>query len=65
MPFMIRRRRSEPEERSAERVRIATHFSEVQTELPTCENLLVADGPDWLAQEYQELVFDHPVNRWA
>lgn len=32
------------------------HFSEVQTELATCENLLVADGPDWLAQEYQELV---------
>lgn len=56
MPFMIRRRRSETEERSAERVRLATHFSEVQTELATCENLLVADGPDWLAQEYQELV---------
>lgn len=56
MPFMIRRRRSETEERSAERVRLATHFSEVQAELATCENLLVADGPDWLAQEYQELV---------
>lgn len=56
MPFMIRRRRSEPEERSAERVRLSTHFSEVQTELATCENLLVADGPGWLAQEYQELV---------
>lgn len=56
MPFMIRRRRSEPEERSAERARLSTHFSEVQTELATCENLLVADGPGWLAQEYQELV---------
>jgi hypothetical protein len=56
MPFMIRRRRSEPEERSAERVRLSTHFSEVQTELATCENLLAADGPSWLAQEYQELV---------
>lgn len=56
MPFMIRRRRSEPEERSAERVRLSMHFSEVQAELATCENLLVADGPGWLAQEYQELV---------
>jgi hypothetical protein len=56
MPFMIRRRRSEPEERSAERVRLGTRFSEVQAELATCENLLVADGPDWLAQEYLELV---------
>jgi hypothetical protein len=56
MPFMIRRRRSEPEERSAERVRLGTRFSEIQSELATCENLLVADGPDWLAQEYLELV---------
>lgn len=56
MPFMIRRRRNEAEERSAERVRLSMHFSGVQTELATCEHLLVADGPSWLAQEYQELV---------
>lgn len=56
IPFLIRRRRNEVEERSAERVRLSMHFSGVQTELATCENLLVADGPRWLAREYQELV---------
>lgn len=56
MPFMIRRRRHEAEERSVERVRLSSHFSEVQTELSTCEHLLAADGPEWLAREYQKLV---------
>jgi hypothetical protein len=56
MPFMVRRRRIEPEERSAERVRLSSHFSDVQTELSTCEHLLGAAGPDWLATKYQELV---------
>jgi hypothetical protein len=56
MPFMIRRRRHEAEERSAERVRLSSRFSAVQAELSTCEHLLRADGPDWLASEYQKLV---------
>jgi hypothetical protein len=56
MPFMIRRRRTEADERSAERVRLSSHFSAVQTELSTCEHLLRADGPDWLASKYQQLV---------
>jgi hypothetical protein len=56
MPFMVRRRRTEAEERSAERVRLSSHFSAVQTELTTCEHLIRAAGPDWLASKYQELV---------
>lgn len=56
MPFMIRRRRHEKEERSAERVRLSSHLSEVQTELSACEHLMAADGPDWLTKEYETLV---------
>jgi hypothetical protein len=56
MPFMVRRRRAEDEERSAERVRLSSHLSAVQTELSTCAHLLGAAGPDWLASEYQQLV---------
>lgn len=56
MPFMIRRRRHEKEERSAERVRLSSHLSEVQTELSTCEHLMAADRPDWLTKEYEKLV---------
>ncbi|MGH2989276.1 MAG: hypothetical protein ACRDMY_11785 [Gaiellaceae bacterium] len=56
MPFMIRRRRHEKEERSAERVRLSTHLSKVQTELSACEHLMAANGPNWLANEYEKLV---------
>lgn len=44
MPFMIRRRRHEPEHASAERVRLSDHFSAVKAELTTCQALLAADG---------------------
>jgi hypothetical protein len=56
MPFMIRRRRYEVHERSAERVRLSSHLSEVQIELSSCEHLMAGDGPDWLAKEYENLV---------
>lgn len=56
MPFMIRRRRFELEERSSERVRLATQFSEVQSELAACQHLVGANGPRWLAAAYEELV---------
>lgn len=56
MPFMIRRRRHEEEERSAERVRLSSHLSQVQAELAACEHLMAVDGPDWLASEYEKLV---------
>jgi hypothetical protein len=56
MPFMIRRRRHEDGERTAERVRLSSHFSTVQTELSTCEHLISANGPEWLAKQYEKLV---------
>ena len=56
MPFMIRRRRHESEERSAERVRLSTHFSEVKAEIATCQVLLAADGDQRVAGAYDVLV---------
>jgi len=56
MPFMIRRRRCEPSEQSAERVRLADHFSGVKAEVTTCQVLLGADGRPRLAKAYEELV---------
>lgn len=56
MPFMIRRRRCEDEERSAERVRLSNHFSDVKAEMTTCEVLLAADGDQKVASAYSELV---------
>jgi hypothetical protein len=56
MPFMIRRRRHEEEERSAERVRLSDHFSAIKAELGTCQVLLAADGDDKLANAYGDLV---------
>jgi hypothetical protein len=56
MPFMIRRRRYEPEHRSSERVRLSDHFSRVKAELSTCQVLLAADGRHQLSAAYDELV---------
>jgi hypothetical protein len=56
MPFMICRRRSEPEERSAERIRLSDHFSGVKAEISTCQVLLAADGHPQIANAYEELV---------
>lgn len=56
MPFMIRRRRHEAEERSAERVRLSTHFSEVKAEIATCQVLLAADGDQRVTGAYDTLV---------
>jgi hypothetical protein len=56
MPFMIRRRRYEAEERSAERVRLSTHFSTVKAELSACQVLLAADGDQGLSNAYETLV---------
>lgn len=56
MPFMIRRRRWEETEQSAERVRLSDHFSAVKTEVSTCQVLLAADGDEDLARAYDELV---------
>jgi hypothetical protein len=55
MPFMIRRRRHEEGERSAERVRLSHHFSAVKAEIITCQVLLRADGDDDLADAYDTL----------
>lgn len=56
MPFMIRRRRSEPEQRSAERIRLSDHFSALKAEITTCQVLLAADGRQEIAVAYEELV---------
>ena len=56
MPFMIRRRRCEPEQRSAERIRLSDHFSKVKAEMSTCQVLLAADGHRPVSQAYNELV---------
>jgi hypothetical protein len=56
MPFMIRRRRFEESERSAERVRLSDHFSTVKAEINTCQVLLAADGDEKLAAAYDALV---------
>ena len=56
MPFAIRRRRWEADERSAERVRLSDRFSEVQSELSTCQALMHADGDTRLAALYDELI---------
>lgn len=56
MPFMIRRRRHEVEERSAERVRLSDHLSGVKAEMGTCQVLLAADGDERLSATFNELV---------
>src|ERR1700675_3176614 len=52
MPFMIRRRRWEEAEQSAERVCLSDHFSTVKAEVSTCQVLLAADGDERLAGAY-------------
>jgi hypothetical protein len=56
MPFMIRRRRVEGGERSAERVRLSDHFSAVKAEISTCQVLLGADGRRAISAAYDDLV---------
>ena len=56
MPFMIRRRRHEEAEQSAERVRLSDHFSAIKAEVSTCQVLLSADGDQRLSDAYDELV---------
>ncbi len=56
MPFMIRRRRVEDAERSAERVRLSTHFSAIKAEISTCQVLLAADGDHRISTAYNTLV---------
>lgn len=56
MPFMIRRRKCEEAERSAERVRLSDHFSQIKAEVSTCQVLLDADGDEKLASAYGTLV---------
>lgn len=56
MPFMIRRRRIDPEHRAEERVRLSDHFSEVKAEIATCQVLLAADGRRSISKAYDELV---------
>jgi hypothetical protein len=56
MPFMICRRRTEPEQRSAERIRLSDHFSKVKAEISTCQVLLAADGHFQVADAYEDLV---------
>ena len=56
LPFMIRRRRHEPENRSAERVRLSERFSAVQAEFATSQVLLSADGRERVSNAYDALV---------
>lgn len=56
MPFAIRRRRHEPDERSGERVRLSTAFGDVQAELATCEALMRADPDADVREGFARLV---------
>lgn len=56
MPFMIRRRRFEDDEQSAERVRLSTQFSAVKAEISTCQVLLAADGNQRITDAYNALL---------
>lgn len=56
MPFEIRRRRHEEGERSAERVRLTTRFSDVRAELAVCQALIDAEGNADVTTAYGELI---------
>jgi hypothetical protein len=56
MPYAIRRRRHEPDERSAERVRLSTLFGAVQAELASCEALMRADSDAHVRAGFAQLV---------
>lgn len=56
MPFMIRRRRVEEDQRSAERVRLSNEFSGVKAEISTCQVMVSADGDRRISAAYDKLV---------
>ena len=56
MPFMVRRRRREEAEASAERVRLSDALSSIKAEMTTCQVLLGADGDRRVADGYDQLV---------
>ncbi len=56
MPFEIRRRRHEADQRSPERVRLASRFSEVQAELSVCHALIAAEGNQAVLDAYTTYV---------
>jgi hypothetical protein len=56
MPYAIRRRRHEPDERSGERVRLSTAFGVVQAELASCEALMRADNDANVREGFARLV---------
>ena len=56
MPYAIRRRRHEPDERSGERVRLSTAFGVVQAELASCEALMRADRDADVREGFARLV---------
>lgn len=56
MPYAIRRRRHEPENRSAERVRLTEAFGTIQAELASCEALMRSDKNKRVRDGYATLV---------
>jgi hypothetical protein len=56
MPFRIRRRRSEPENESSERIRLSDEFSAIQSELACCEGLIRADPNAQVRTSFEDLV---------
>ena len=56
MPYAIRRRRHDPEHRSAERVRLTEAFSTIQAELASCEALMRSDENARVRDGYAKLV---------
>jgi hypothetical protein len=56
MPYAIRRRRSEPENASAERVRLTEAFRNVQKELASCEALMRTDRDSRVRDAYADLI---------
>lgn len=67
MPFMVRRRRFEATEQSAERVRLSDRFSEIKAEVHTCQLLLAADGDTKVALAFEKVieVAQHTAGREA
>lgn len=55
MPFVIRRRRWEPEYQSEERTRISDRFSKVKAEIERCRMLLRADGDSRVSDAFEAL----------
>jgi hypothetical protein len=55
MPYRIRRRRHDPDHRSAERARLSDAFSDIQAELASCEALIRADRDLEVRDAYEVL----------